>query len=49
MKALPNHFAENTILAGLGEVLIDKQKTRVKKNLLDEVMKLLKKQSASVK
>lgn len=49
MKALPNHFAENTILAGLGEVLTDKQKTRVKKNLLDEVMKLLKKQSASVK
>lgn len=46
---LPKYFAENTILAGLGEVLTEKQKSRVKKSLLDEVVKLLKRYNASMK
>lgn len=49
IKDLPSKFAENTILAGLGEVLTDKQKAWVKKHLLDEVIKLLKKYTASIK
>lgn len=49
IKELPSHFTGNTILAGLGEVLTEKQKSRVKKSLLDEVIKLLKKYNASIK
>jgi predicted nucleotidyltransferase component of viral defense system len=42
LPELPKHFTENSVLAGLGEVLTDKQKTRVKQNLLDETIALLK-------
>ena len=49
IKDLPSHFTENTILTGLGEVLTDKQKSRVKKSLLHEVIKLLKKYAASIR
>jgi hypothetical protein len=39
---LPNHYAENTILAdGMGDVLTDKQKARVKNHLIHETIKLL--------
>lgn len=43
VKELPKHFKENSVLSGLGEVLDEKQKSWVKKHLLDEVVSLLKK------
>ncbi|HRX63529.1 MAG TPA: nucleotidyl transferase AbiEii/AbiGii toxin family protein [Candidatus Absconditabacterales bacterium] len=41
IKELPNQFRENTILSGLGEVLNNKQKHRVKKYLLSETIEYL--------
>jgi predicted nucleotidyltransferase component of viral defense system len=38
---LPKHFTANSVLAGLGDVLTDKQKARVKPHLLDETIALL--------
>lgn len=42
IKKLPNNFTENSILAGLGEVLTDRQKIRAKKSLLKEVITYLR-------
>jgi predicted nucleotidyltransferase component of viral defense system len=42
IQELPKHFTENSVLAGLGEVLTDKQKSRVKAHLLDKTLALLK-------
>ncbi len=48
---LPNNFTESSILSGLGEVLDDKQKSRVKKSLLletiNQINNFLSKQSFS--
>ena len=42
IQELPNHYAENTILAdGMGDVLTDPQKIRVKNHLVTETTKLL--------
>lgn len=41
IEELPKHFTENSVLAGLGDVLTDKQKARVKPHLLDETIALL--------
>lgn len=42
IKELPDHYAENTILAdGMGDVLTDTQKSRVKTHLVPETTKLL--------
>ncbi|MDR0650608.1 MAG: nucleotidyl transferase AbiEii/AbiGii toxin family protein [Candidatus Peribacteria bacterium] len=41
ITTLPKHFTENSVLAGLGEVLTDKQKSRVKHHLLNETIALL--------
>lgn len=38
---IPHHYKKNTILYQLGEVLTDKQKARVKNNLVDESIQLL--------
>jgi len=43
VKELPTKFTENSILTGLGEVLDDKQKVWVKKHLLIETIKEIKK------
>jgi len=43
LKKLPSHFKESTILAGLGEVLDEKQKLWVKKSLLEETLEKIKK------
>ena len=42
VSELPKHFTENSVLAGLGDVLTDKQKARVKPHLLRETIGLLK-------
>jgi predicted nucleotidyltransferase component of viral defense system len=42
LQELPHYFTENSVLAGLGDVLTDKQKARVKPHLLDETIKILK-------
>jgi predicted nucleotidyltransferase component of viral defense system len=39
---LPKYFTENSVLAGLGEVLTDQQKARAKVYLLEETISLLK-------
>jgi len=39
---LPKYFTENTVLAGLGEVLNNKQKAWVKKYLLAETIDYIK-------
>lgn len=41
-KELPKHFTENSVLTGLGEILDDKQKLRVKKSLLKDTIKKIK-------
>lgn len=42
IQELPSHYAFNTILAdGMGDVLTDAQKPRVKNHLLEETIKLL--------
>ena len=42
IQELPHHYAENTILAdGMGDVLTDAQKPRVKTHLATETIKLL--------
>ena len=41
-KELPKHFTENNVLTGLGEILDDKQKLRVKKCLLKDTIKKIK-------
>jgi len=42
LKELPKNFTENSILGDLGEVLNDKQKSRVKKQLLKETTQQIK-------
>jgi len=42
LEELPHHYANNTILAdGMGDVLTDEQKLRVKSHLLEETIQLL--------
>ncbi len=41
-KDLPKHFTENSVLTGLGEILDDKQKLRVKKFLLKDTIEKIK-------
>jgi len=43
IKNLPKHFRENTVLAGLGEILDNKQKLWVKSHLLNEIIKEIEK------
>lgn len=38
---LPEQYPDNRILAGMGDVLTDKQKSRVKHDLVDETIYLL--------
>jgi predicted nucleotidyltransferase component of viral defense system len=41
IKELPQQYAEDTILAGMGDVLTEQQKSRVKAHLVDESSKQL--------
>lgn len=41
-KDLPKHFTENSVLTGLGEILDEKQKLRVKKSLLKDTIEKIK-------
>ena len=41
LEKIPRYFATNTVLAGLGELLTDTQKIRVKTHLVDETLVLL--------
>jgi hypothetical protein len=41
IKKIPVHYRRNTILFQLGEVLTDKQKSRVKTQLIHETINLL--------
>lgn len=45
ISELPKHFTENSVLAGLGDVLTDQQKARVKPHLLNETIELLEQYS----
>ncbi|MDR3169260.1 MAG: nucleotidyl transferase AbiEii/AbiGii toxin family protein [Candidatus Peribacteria bacterium] len=42
ISELPKYFTENSVLAGLGDVLTDQQKARVKPHLLNETIVVLK-------